>query len=156
MTATRGDIGGSLLLELALDRARLKERFAAMLIAERTQRGLGRAREYPGRVMAAELGIEYRQYQRWEKADDPSMPTIPKMLAVCEKLERDPAELFGDPEPKPEEEDKFALILEAIQAQTQAEEERYERFEERFQALETAIREKRSPPESHRAQGGQE
>ena len=98
-SATFDGVRGSLLLELALDRARLKERFAAMLLDERAQRGHGDARRYPQPKMAAELGLSLRQYQRWENPADPSMPGTEEMLKVCEAFSRSPSELFGEVEP---------------------------------------------------------
>lgn len=151
MSATRSDMRGSLLLEVALDRAKLKERFAALLFSERARRGHGDPRSYPQPEMAHDLSMSLRQYQRWENPDDPSMPTTKDLMLVCEKLERNPAELFEDPEPELELEDKYELILGAIREQAQAEKRHHEherkyhdQIDKRLRALEAMLRTRRS------------
>ena len=154
MSATRSGARGSLLLAVALTRAQVKERFAAMLLSERTKRGHDDPRNYPQPEMARELNVSLRQYQRWEDANDPSMPGTGGLLKVCETLERDPAEIYDDPEPEPEPDDKFALIQEALREQAKADRAFEKRVEARLRGLEDAIRKGQSPGRSRPAQGG--
>ena len=151
MTATRDDVRSTFLLELALDRAHLKKRFAALMLSGRTKRGYGDARKYPQPEMARELGVSLRQYQRWEDPDHPSMPTFPGVTKLCERLGVDTSILFTEPEPEPELEDKYELILGAIREQAQAEKQHHEQenqhneqLEKRLRAIEAAFRTRRS------------
>lgn len=98
MSATRRDGRATFLLEMALDKARMKARLAAVLADERRQRGNGDPRRFPQPEMAALLGYSLRQYQRLEDPDDPSLPTWDDLTAILAKLERDPAEIFADDE----------------------------------------------------------
>lgn len=98
MSATRRDGRATFLLEMALDKARMKARLAAVLADERRQRGNGDPRRFPQPEMAALLGYSLRQYQRLEDAGDPSLPTWDDLTAILTKIERDPSEIFADDE----------------------------------------------------------
>ena len=156
MSATWSDVRGSLLLAVALTRAQVKERFAAMLLSERTKRGHGDPRNYPQPEMARELNVSLRQYQRWEDANDPSMPGTGGLLKVCETLGRDPQEIYDDPEPEAVEEDKFTLIQEALEERATEERAFEKRVEAKLRALEAAIRKGQSPGQSPPALGDRE
>lgn len=95
MSATRRDGLSTFLLEMALDKARMKARLAAVLLDERTRRGLGDARRYPQPEMARLLGYSLRQYQRLEDADDPSLPGWDDLTEILAKLERPETDVFG-------------------------------------------------------------
>lgn len=84
------------LLEVAFDRAGVKRRLAAALVAERTRRGGGDARRFPQPEMARELGYSLRQYQRLEDPDDPNLPSWKNVEAIAEKLGLDTTVIFDD------------------------------------------------------------
>lgn len=98
MSATSGGGRSTFLLEVALDRARLKQRLAETLIDERTRRGRGDARQFPQPQMADLLGYSLRQYQRLENPDDPNLPTWSGIEAIAERLSIDAADLFASAE----------------------------------------------------------
>lgn len=74
----------------------MKERLAAVLLAERVKRGHGDARRFAQPAMADLLGYSLRQYQRLEDPDDPNLPGWGKLEAIADKLGLEAAELFGD------------------------------------------------------------
>lgn len=84
------------MLEVALDRSRMKERLADALIQERTRRGGGDARRFPQPKMAELLGYSLRQYQRLEDAEDGGLPSWENLDAIAEKLGLSPSDLFDD------------------------------------------------------------
>lgn len=94
--ATLPDARGTFLLEVALDRARVKQRLAIALVDERSRRGGGDARRFPQPEMARELGYSLRQYQRLENPDDPSLPRWGELEQIAERLGLDADRLFGD------------------------------------------------------------
>lgn len=95
LSATR-DVGrATFLLEVALDRARMKERLAAVLLAERAKRGHGDPRRFAQPAMADLLGYSLRQYQRLEDPDDPNLPGWSKLEAIADKLGLEASGLFG-------------------------------------------------------------
>jgi len=96
MSATRRDGLATFLLEMALDKARMKARLAAVLADERRQRGKGDPRRFPQPEMAALLGYSLRQYQRLEDESDPSLPSWDDLNAILEKLGRDAGDIFAD------------------------------------------------------------
>ena len=99
MSATRGDARATFLLEVALDRARLKQRLAETLLRERVERGGGEARRFPQPRMAELLGYSLRQYQRLEDPNDASLPTWTDLERIADRLDLDASEIFGDPTP---------------------------------------------------------
>jgi transcriptional regulator with XRE-family HTH domain len=98
MSAT--PLGGlsTFLLEMALDKARMKGRLAAVLQDERRIRGRGDARRFPQPEMARLLGYSLRQYQRLEDPDDGSLPTWDALTEILTKLERPQSDIFGEEE----------------------------------------------------------
>lgn len=94
-TAERGL--ATFLLEMALDRSRIKARFAAMLLDERTARGDGDARRFPQPEMAKLLGYSLRQYQRLEDPDNASMPGWRGINNILATLGRDEDDVFTSP-----------------------------------------------------------
>lgn len=101
MTATPGVTRGTFLLEVALDRARVKQRLAAALTRERERRGGDDARRFPQPKMAELLGYSLRQYQRLEDPDDPSLPRWDDLEKIADKLGLEGDELFGDATAEP-------------------------------------------------------
>lgn len=87
------------LLEMALDKARMKGRLASVLVDERRKRGHGDAKRFPQPKMAELLGYSLRQYQRLEDADDGSLPSWDDLTEILAKLDRPPSDIFGDDEP---------------------------------------------------------
>lgn len=102
LSATRDGGRSTFLLEVALDRARMKQRLAAALLAQRVERGGGDARRFPQPAMAQLLGYSLRQYQRLEDPDDPNLPTWNNIESIGDKLGLNASELFGD-EPEGEQ-----------------------------------------------------
>lgn len=98
MSATLNDARATFLLEVALDRARLKQRLAEALYRERVLRGGGEARRFPQPKMAELLDYSLRQYQRLENADDPNLPSWNDLERIADRLDLDAAALFGDAE----------------------------------------------------------
>lgn len=82
------------LLEVALDRARMKARLAGILVAQRSERGGGDARRFPQPEMARLLGYSLRQYQRLEDANDPSLPSWSDLERIMGILDLDAAAIF--------------------------------------------------------------
>lgn len=86
------------LLEMALDEARLRERFAAALLDWRKRRGGGDAERFPQLEAARELGAGYRTYQHWEAADH-----LPRRWAdverILELIGATNSDLFAEDEP---------------------------------------------------------
>lgn len=74
----------------------MKERLAAVLLAERAKRGHGDARRFAQPAMADLLGYSLRQYQRLEDPDDPNLPGWSKLEAIADKLGLEASGLFGD------------------------------------------------------------
>lgn len=114
LSATGNGGRATFLLEVALDRARIKQRFAKLLYDERVRRGGGDARRFPQPEMAQLLGIGMRQYQRWEDPDDGSLPYWRNIEAIGEKLDVDVSDLFNavqqlEPEESPEPADLASL-----------------------------------------------
>lgn len=101
VSATWSDAGATFLLEVALDRARLKQRLAAVLYEERVKRGGGDARRFPQPKMAALLDYSLRQYQRLEDPDDGGLPSWADLERIADRLDLDGATLFGDDEREP-------------------------------------------------------
>lgn len=103
VSATRRDGLSTFLLEMALDKARMKERLAAVLLEERKKRGHGDARRFPQPEMASLLGYSLRQYQRLEDPNEGSMPVWGDLYEILDKLGRPHTDIFGDEEPPPVE-----------------------------------------------------
>lgn len=102
MSATLGGGLSTFLLEVALNRRRVKERLAALLIEERGRRapdGSGDPRRFPQPEMARLLGYSLRQYQRLEDPEDGSLPRFDQMQQLLEKLDRPSSDVYGDEEP---------------------------------------------------------
>lgn len=99
------------LLEMALDESRMRERFAAKLLAERTRRGGGDARRYPQPQMAELLGTTLRSYQGWEAGE--RMPRWRNLERIAATLAWNVSELFEDDELPPEPEADRLTALEA-------------------------------------------
>lgn len=99
LAATHDGGRATFLLEVALDRARMKSRLAGVLNAERAKRGGGDARRFAQPEMARLLGYSLRQYQRLEDANDPSLPSWSDLERIMELLDLDATQIFGaDPE----------------------------------------------------------
>jgi hypothetical protein len=96
LAATSSGGRATFLLEVALDRARMKTRLAGVLAEERARRGGGDARRYPQPQMAQLLGYSLRQYQRLEDPEDPSLPGWNDLERIMEILELDASAIFGD------------------------------------------------------------
>lgn len=96
MSATWSGGRARFLLEVALDRSRMKERLADALIQERTRRGNGDPRRFPQPKMAELLGYSLRQYQRLEDPEDGGLPSWENLDAIAERLGLNPADLFDD------------------------------------------------------------
>jgi hypothetical protein len=96
MSATRRDGLATFLLEMALDKARMKARLASVLLEERQQRGHGDARRFPQPAMAALLGYSLRQYQRLEDPDEGSLPLWEDLTQILAKLGRPDSDIFGE------------------------------------------------------------
>lgn len=96
LTATRDGGRATFLLEVALDRALVKQRLAAALLAERERRGGGDARRFPQPQMALLLGYSLRQYQRLEDGNDQSLPSWSDLDRIADTLGLDAGELFGE------------------------------------------------------------
>jgi transcriptional regulator with XRE-family HTH domain len=101
MSATQ--LGGlsTFLLEMALDKARMKGRLAAVLQDERRIRGRGDARRFPQPEMARLLGYSLRQYQRLEDPDDGSLPTWDDLNEILAKLGRPQSDIFAEESDEP-------------------------------------------------------
>lgn len=82
------------LLEMALDKARMRERLAARLLQERARRGGGDARRFPQPEMASLLNVSLRTYQGWES--ETILPSWRNLEGIASALEWDLEELFGD------------------------------------------------------------
>lgn len=95
-TATFNVARATFLLEMALDRAQMKERLARVLLEERTKRGHGDPRRFPQPEMARLLSVALRTYQRWEAPDDPMLPYWRNLEQIAATLDRDLADLVGD------------------------------------------------------------
>jgi transcriptional regulator with XRE-family HTH domain len=102
MSATRDSGRATFLLEVALDRARMKTRLARLLFEERVKRGGGDAHRFAQPEMARLIGYSARQYQRLENADDPSLPGWRDLERIMEKLDLDPSAIFSEEENEPE------------------------------------------------------
>jgi transcriptional regulator with XRE-family HTH domain len=98
MSATRRDGLATFLLEMALDKARMKARLASVLIEERTKRGHGDARRFPQPEMADLLDYSLRQYQRLEDPDSESLPNWDTLTRILDLLGRPSSDIFGDDE----------------------------------------------------------
>ena len=98
MSATRDSGRATFLLEVALDRARMKTRLARLLFDERVKRGGGDPHRFAQPEMARLIGYSARQYQRLENADDPSLPGWRDLERIMEKLDLDPNAIFSDDE----------------------------------------------------------
>lgn len=157
LSATRDGGRATFLLEVALDRARLKQRLAAVLLAERTERGLGDARRFPQPAMAAVLGYSLRQYQRLEDPDDPNLPSWNNIEVIADKLGLDPSDLFGDDgsEPKPTENGSATpppqSELDALRQDLQEQREQLARMEA---LLHRALGEHPDAPQRRQGSGG--
>jgi len=140
------DVGRStFLLEVALDRARMKQRLAAALLAQRVERGGGDARRFPQPAMAQLLGYSLRQYQRLEDPDDPNLPTWNNIEAISAKLNLNASAIFGEDEPveeppAPATPPSDDLLFQKVEA-----------LETAVEALRTEIREALGLPSTRRA-----
>lgn len=147
LAATTGGGRATFLLEMALDRARLKERLAARLFAERAARGHGDARRFPQPEMARLIGYSIRQYQRLEDPDDQSLPSFADLERIAGVLEFDVADLFADDdrvEVTPSSDDEIAeLRAEVAAALRQVEAERAE-IREQLARIESLLTKRRS------------
>lgn len=102
------------------------------------------------RQLAAAVHVVEVTVSRWENdRSEPSSLATTRLIAQA--LDK-PVGAFVDEAPIPK--DKVDLILEAIQDQTDADQKYHERFDERLQVLEAALRVKRSPAQSSRSRGG--
>jgi transcriptional regulator with XRE-family HTH domain len=110
-SATLHDARATFLLEVALDRARLKQRLAEALHRERVRRGGGDARRFPQPKMAELLGYSLRQYQRLENSEDPNLPSWNDLERIAEVLELDAGELFASEEPEGVSRDAEVRVL---------------------------------------------
>lgn len=153
---------GTFLLEVALDRARLKARLAEALLRERTRRGGGEARRFPQPKMAAELGYSLRQYQRLEDPNEPGIPNWDDLERIVERLGINPAEIFDDATDEPpthpgdEDDDPQMQILRALEALRESARESQalqSRLEERFDDLLQQLGADRDPPAADREVG---
>lgn len=80
---------------MALDEAKLRERFSAALVAWRTRRGGGDPKRFPQGDAAREVGVSLRTYQHWEGREH--MPRRwADVEAVCGTIGIDSAAILSD------------------------------------------------------------
>ena len=94
IAATNNRALSTFLLEMALDEAHIRERLAALLLAERAKRGGGDARRFPQPRMAALIEVETRAYQDWEAGV--RIPKWSNLEKIAEVLKLEVADLVGD------------------------------------------------------------
>lgn len=135
LAATHDGCRASFLLEVALDRARIKQRLAAILFAERERRGGGDARRFPQPEMARLLGYSLRQYQRLEDPDDQNLPNWSDLERIMGVLDLDATAIFenGQVPPTPPPPNELRELRDHLDRQ-------HEETLRHVQALESTLR----------------